>query len=343
MKKETFFTGHLYDRLLILTFVLLTGFFLCGNMVRAKALKLNFNRIAHMPSSNIVSDPEKFYGAQGTAFDTYTGKDGYAIAESKLSGYNKLAIVHYQHSENGIVILKKVVYTKAMLDHANDATIYKQGGEKYLFVARGGHGNKTACMIKLSDYNKGIAKVYKVSFAKLDTKSGSDFRGITYVGKKKIRIGKKTVAKQMFVVEVGMRLNLVYLKKINGSGASFVTVDSQRFAAPKIGKRECTAQGVTYHHGQLYIPFGDEGKGGTKKTGKIARIGYAAAFKNTDTNKLVTLPYIWTRTPGGEYVPEAVYFTSLEGKGQLYLTTNEISASNTLENYDGLYRTTGKY
>jgi len=337
------FPKEMLSRIVVMVFIACFSYLFCSSTVSAKALKLKFKKIADMPSSNIVIDPERYYGAQGTAFDTYTHKDGYAIAESRASGSKKLAIVHYRHTEDGIETVKKVIYTAAQIGHANDATIFKKGKQKYMFVARGGKGNKTACMIKLSDFNKGVAKVYKVSFSKLDTRSGTDLRGITYVGKKKILIGKKKVAKQVFVVEVGRRLNLVYLKQIKNNKASFVAVDSQRFNAPKIGSRECTAQGVTYHNGHLYIPFGDEGKGGKMRTGKIGRVGFNDLFGETNSNKAVSLPYVWSKTKAGEFVPEAVYFTTLEGKGQMYMNTNERNASRPDEYRDSLNRTVKKY
>ena len=280
-------------------------------------------KFADAPSSNLVTDPDKYYAVQGTAFDTYSGIDGYTFAISKISSKNgAVKLTHYTQNSTGISQTKSVVYSKAQVGHANDATIYKKGNVTYLFVARGGKGNKTAAMIKLSDFNNGVAKVYPVKFKKLDTKSGKDLRGISYVGKKKVKVGKKKVKKDVFVVEVGRRMNLVYLKSLKGNKAVFVKVDSQRFSAPKIGSRECTAQGVTYHNGNLYIPWGDEGSGGNNKTGKVTSISYSKLFKGSKPNKAKKLTVIWSETRGNDFTPETVYFTNLNGKLPMFLSCN---------------------
>jgi hypothetical protein len=308
--------------------------------VNASGVTITFNKFADAPSSNVKVDPNKFYGAQGTAFDTYTGKDSYAFAISKLPAKkNAVKVTHYQHTSGGIKTVKSVVYSQAQLGHANDATIFKYGNQKYMFVARGGIGNKTAVMIRLSDFNKGKAKVYNVAFKKLDSRSGTDLRGITYVGIKTIKIGKKKVKRHLFIVEVGRRMNLVYLKSFKNNKAVFETIDSQRFQAPKIGSRECTAQGVTYHNGKVFVCWGDEGRGGTNSTGAITYIGYGALFKGNKPNVARNFARTWKKTESHEFTPESVYFTKLEGNAPMFMSCN----TNVEDGRDYINRSTQKF
>lgn len=304
------------------------GIALYCNSYKASTMpaKAQFSFFADAPSSNIKSDPNKFYGAQGVAFDTYTGKDGYAIAISKLpSKKNGLVVKHYKHTgasatAGAISVVKSVEYSEAQLGHANDATIYKKGSETYLLIAKGGLGNTTACMVKLSEYNKGKAKVYPVTLNKLDTGSGADLRGIAYVGNKKVTVGGKSVAKDVFIVIAGRRANLMYVKSIGASGMVLEKVDSQRFQAPKFGSRECTASGIAYHNGNVFFSWGDEK--GNNRGGKVTYISYTNLFKGSNPNTAVPLTEIWSKTANTDLTPEALYFTKLEGKAPLYMVYN---------------------
>ena len=287
---------------------------------------LSFSKYSPAPRPTMLTtgiDTGKFYSGQGVAFDTFTGKDGYYFALS--SDKKKVAVTWFQQGTSPLKTksIKRVTYSAKQLGHCNGATVYKKGSAKYLFVAKGGAGNKTACMIKLSDFNKGKAKVYKVTFKKLDARSGTDLRGITYCGVRKVKAGKKKVKKPVFVVEVGRRMNMVYLSSLKSTSATFVKVDSQRFAAPKTGKREGTAQGVTYHNGFLYMPYGDEGKGGNSRIGYVDRVKMSTLFKGNKPNVAKKFSQHWKITSSTEYVPEAIYFTSLNKKGRMYMTTND--------------------
>lgn len=287
---------------------------------------LSFSKYSPAPRPTMLTtgiDKSKFYSGQGVAFDIYTGKDGYYFALS--SDKKKVAVTRFQQGSSPLKTksIKRVTYSAKQLGHCNGATLYKKGNAKYLFVARGGTGNKTACMIKLSDFNKGKAKVYKVTFKKLDARSGTDLRGITYCGVRKVKVGKKKVKKPVFVVEVGRRMNMVYLSSLKSTSATFVKIDSQRFTAPKTGKREGTAQGVTYHNGYLYMAYGDEGKGGKSRIGYVDRVKMSTLFKGNKPNVAKKFTQHWKTTSSTEYVPEAIYFTSLNKKGRMYMTTND--------------------
>lgn len=334
MSEKKVFFNYRYTVAMAAVLVLVVCFAMIGSVNSYAAILRKF---ADAPSSNVVIDKNKYYSAQGIAFDTYTGIDGYYFAISKLPAKNEaVKLTHYTQNPQGIDQEKSVIYSKAQVGHANDATIFMKGGEKYLFVVRGGKGKRTAVMIKLSEFNKGIAKVYPVKFKKLDNRSGKDLRGISYIGTRKVKVGKKKVRKDVFVVGVGRRVNLVYLKSFTGNKAVFVKVDSQRFAAPKIGSRECTAQGLTYHNGKLYMPWGDEGSKGRGKTGKVTAISCAKVFKGKKPNKAKKLQVVWSETRRTDYTPEAVYFQSLEGKQIMFLSANcggggdEISRSDTV-------------
>ena len=307
--------------MVLLLAVCFTGIFSVES--HGAALTANFSKFVDAPSSNLTVDKAKYYAVQGTAYDTYTGKDGYTFAISKLASKKEsVKLVHYTQGGSAIRQVKSVIYTKAQVGHANDATVYKKGSSKYIFVARGGKGNKTAAMIKLTDFNKGTAKVYPVQFNNLDSKSGTDLRGISYAGQKTVTIGKNKVKKDIFVVEVGRRVNMVYLKTLDSKKAVFVKLDSQRFSVPKIGSRECTAQGITYHRGNLYVTWGDEGKGGKNKTGKITCISYSTLFKGNKPDTAKSFTSTWTQTRKYEFTPEALYFTKLEGKLPMFLSCN---------------------
>ena len=90
----------------------------------------------------IAPEDKDYLDTQGVAFDIYTKKDGYAFNRGTTSSTkNKFQLVHF--TMNGTMITKKkyVKYAFKNVGHANDATIFRAKGNKYLlFAVSGGSG-----------------------------------------------------------------------------------------------------------------------------------------------------------------------------------------------------------
>ena len=302
----------------VITAVILATSVLMPGTAIAKSMKLTLCKAGELPGAFSNPDTE-FYSSQGFAFDTFSGEDAYAVTLNNARTKGKISHMKYENGK--FIIEKELVYKKSQINHANDAAVFKKGNETYLFIAKGGDGNKTSCFIKISDFEKEKKKVYPVTFKKMCTASGSDLRGIAYAGKE----GKKDI----FLVEAGRRINKMQLVSI-GSKAVFKGIDNQRIQAPKTGKREGTANGITYHNGSIYAAYGDEdkGKGGKNKTAFIDSISMKKLFNNKNTNTAIKFPNSWKKTYTIKFTPESVFFTKLNRKGNLYMTCNGGQGSN---------------
>lgn len=324
-------------RWMITVLAMVLAFGMCAEASFAGSLGATFSKSGDLPGA--IQNSGKYYGTQGVAFDTYTGQDAYVITLSKSNAKNA-KLSHMKFVGGNWSIVKEVVYRNGVLGHANDATVYKKGNKGYIYIAKGGKGNKNACMVRLSDFDAGKAKVYKVKMPKLDRKSGKDLRGITYCGKMKVKVGKKNKKKDVFIIEAGRRLNKVYLKSVKKNVTTFAYVDSQRIKAPKYSGREGTANGIVYHNGSIYCVYGDEGKGGKNRTAMIEKISMKSLFKIKDRNKAKKFPSSWKKTYGEEFTPEGLFFTSLKGKGNLFMTCN--GGGGSVHN-DFIYKTSQTY
>ena len=318
--------------------------FTCSVMTgngEAKALKITFKKAGELPSAHMhgTNSNDKFYNSQAFAFNTYTKKDGYAFTLN--NNRKRVKVTHMRFVKGKFTEKKSVYYTKKQLDHANDATVYKQGKETYILVARGGiNNNKTLGMIKLSDFKKGKAKVYTVKLKNMDTNSTADLRGVAYAGKRKVKIGKKNVKKQTIIVEYGRILNLMYVKSIKKNVITLDYADSQRIQAPKIEKREGTANGIVYHNGKVFMAYADEGKGGINRNALIDVITIKELFGNANPNSALKPPLNCKKDYDYHFATEAVFFVKHEGKDYLYMTCNGGEDS---DHFDYIYKSVQKF
>mgnify|MGYP007102021529 CR=1 FL=1 len=215
-----------------------------------------------------------YLNTQGVAFDTYTKTDGYNITKGS-DGNKGFSIVHFTMDAKGNITQRdSLIYPEKNIVHGNDATIYKSGNTKYLFFAVSG-GNETAAktttgkrtkigVIKLDDFNKGVAKVYGVKVKAVKgvklarTLSKAGLSGITYVGKKSVDNKKRDV----FVLKDGVAFYQSYITVAKSGAITFTIYNSARINKPQItlqGKKyDAATQGVTYHNGYLYLTYSGE-------------------------------------------------------------------------------------
>ena len=71
------------------------------------------------------------------------------------------------------------------------------------------------------------------------------------------------------------------------------------------------------------MPYGDEGKGGKSRISYVDRVKMSTLFKGNKPNVAKKFTQHWKITSSTEYVPEAIYFTSLNKKGRMYMTIND--------------------
>ena len=338
---------------------MLIGLLVSGISVNAAAFKPNLKQV----SENRALSVPGYLNAQGTAFDTYTKKDGYSFAVGS-DGNTGCKVVHFTMNAESSISQKQVVFYKTKnIGHANDGTVYKKGKKKYLFVAISGgeeknsktyNGKKTKVgVIFLDEYKKSDAKIRGVNVKcqkgiKMSNPiSKCAFSGITYVGKKKVDKKKKDV----FVLKDGRTLYAAYVT-ISGKKVTLTIFDSARTEKPSIkygGKKyQAVTQGVTYHNKYLYIPYSGESSPKVYCNMVIGRISYEKLFK-AGYGKESKLQVYKTRIASyngvalKKCVPESIFFRTLEGKDNLYLNTNRATTASVANDNDAVLRSKKKY
>lgn len=310
-------------------------------------------------SGNRSISVDGYLNVQGVGFDTYTKKDGYSFVEG-TDGNSNFKLVHFTMNANGAIkYANSLKYAKKNLGHANDATVYKQAGKKYLFVAISGgtefaskasNGKKTKiAVINLADYNKGNAKVYqcnikvKSGVRMIRTVAKSAFSGISYTGTRKVD-GKK---RPVFVLKDGLQIYAAYAT-LSGKTFTLTIFDRARVDKPTIkynGKKyESTFQGITYHNGYIYFPCSGETKKFLNNSFVIGRISYAKLFKGA--TKLQTCSKRITKCQGEAlscHIPESIFFRTLNSKDNMYLSINRATTASVASDIDAVLRSTQKY
>ena len=302
---------------------------------KSKKLRLKMNVAGKLPGAfkHGRSNNSKFYNTQGIAFDTTTEEDAYAATLN--NNRRRVKITHMKYTNGKFKRKKSRIYTSRQLGHANDLTVYNDGKEAYIFIAKGGDRNsRKACMIKASEFEKGKKRVYKVKFNKLDRRSGGDLRGIAYVGKEK--------GKEIFLVETARRINKVYLKSISKKCVRFVWMDSQRLKAPKKGGRDGTAAGIAYHNGDIYCAYADEARGGRLKTLLVDKTDYKKFFRNKNRSRAIKFDYSYKKSFRSKFITESIFFTKQEGDDHVYVTCNGIG-SGKRRHMDYIYKSRQKH
>ena len=309
-----------------------------------------------------ISEPG-FLNVQGAAFDTYSQTDGYSFTQA--AGNGNFRLIHFTMDANGnIEQVKSVAYKKKNVGHANDATVFKKGNKKYLFVAVSGgielsskaSNNKKAkvAMIDLAEYNKNKAKVYAVT---VKAKSGvsmstsvakAPLSGISYAGKRKVA-GK---ARQVFVLKSGGMLYAAYLTGKNHK-FKLTIFSSAHVNKPTISyggkKYAATFQGLTYHNGYIYLPMSGEETKALNTSFVIARVKYSTLFKNTNngTKPVKAFKNRVTKLSDGttlaKHIPESIFFRKLDGKDNMYVSFNRGTTAATASDNDAVLRSTQKY
>ena len=298
-----------------------------------------------------------YLNCQGVAFDTYTKKDGYSFNKSSTGG-SYYELVHFTVDGDRITKLGKVRYAGKNVGHANDATIAKLGGKKYMFVAISGgkelsskasNGKSTkVAVILMDDYNKGKSKVRA---CKLKVNKGVDFRnrpvkkaafsGITYVGTKKV--GKKK--RPVFVLKDGLQFYAAYATVSKKGDVTLTLFDRARINKPKFSGSNVdpAAQGLTYHNKTLYIPYsGENGKTtDIKCTNLVGKITYSKLFKGSPGASAKNLTVYQNKTTsydGGKalekHIFEAIFFKTLEGKDNMFVSVNRGNKSSKASDID---------
>lgn len=317
-------------------------------------------------SENRALTEPGYLNAQGVGFDTWTKKDGYAFTFG-TDGNTGCKLIHFtlDPTTGNTKQVKSVKYAVKNIGHANDATVYKKGSKKYLFVAISGGkelatkttaGKKTKiAIIKLADFNKGKAKVYgctvvakkKVKLSKSIKKCA--FSGITYTGVRKVS-GKKV---PVFVLKDGRTFYAAYLK-ISKKGAFKLTIyDSARVEKPTISydgtTYPATTQGVTYHRNYLYLSYSGESNPAIHNSYLVSRISYSGLFKGKykTIKKMQVFSDRVDALPDCElarHIPEAIFFRNLNGSADcMYMSFNRANTNEVACDIDCLMRTQQKY
>ncbi len=290
---------------------------------------------------------------QGIGFDTYSGKDGYEFVQS--DDEKTYALIHFTMDSDGWAAKQKqVVYNATNVGHANDATVYKDdSGKKWLFFAPCGtysEDNKAKAsdgkalalgVIDLSEYNGGTAKTYSCDISAVTAILSSDgsnkgnITGITYTGKQYINGAKVPV----FIMKNAREMYEVYLTRTSAGKMVFTPTDPdrRRGRVDKIfldsgNKVEADAQGITYHNQYLYTSAEKMADGYRTRT-VVARIsldtlfdGDRYTYKTMEIcDKNITKEGSVTFTKCG---PEAVFFTSLNEKSNIYIGVNRAFKSD---------------
>lgn len=311
-----------------------------------------------------------YLDTQGVAFDIYSKKDGYAFNKGTTSSTkNYFQLVHFTMNGTKITKKKYVKYASKNVGHANDATIFRAKGKKYLLFAVSG-GTETASktsdgktckvgVIWLDEYSKGKAKVRACNIKKKSNVvmrssiAKSRFSGITYTGMRKVD-GKE---RPVFVLMDGVNFYAAYFT-VNDSRAITLTIfDRARIKKPYIrGKYEAATQGVTYHNKYMYIPYSGEKQKSTYKNMMIGRITYSKLFKGTyATEKTLQVnrkTYSKAKVASGskkvsknlaKYIPEAIFFKNLNGTGLLYMAVNRGTTDSKASDVDIVVKSKQKY
>ena len=324
-------------------------------------------------SENRSITVQDYLNTQGCAFDTYTRRDGYNFTFDSVNGGNDGAmLVHFNVEDNGIVKVGEAVrYDVANIGHANDGTIYSPDGDKkYLFVAISGGKEKSSRdssgrsiklgYINLDEYDQGKAVVHGVDIDTNGVKTSSAlsdcaFSGITYTGKRNV----SGASREVFVLKDGRTFYAAYLT-ISGSNLKLTFFDSARIVKPTItyggNTYDATTQGITYHNGYIYVPYSGEANKLINCNMLIGRITYADLFRDaySDLRNL----QIWSKrvdkatvpTPTetqtltlAKHVPEALFFRTLEGSDNMYLSVNRGTTATSGSDVDAVLKSKETY
>lgn len=342
MKKRTKTT---ISAVLCLSLLVCSAFLFCGDAFSA-TWNTDFTKTAG--ASGI--EENGYPGLQGLAYDTYTGKDGYCFATNKNE--TKVAIVHFSMGSDGWCYHEKTVsYKVNNLGHANDGTVFKDdSGNKWLIVSVYGTVSDTnkavgtdgktikLASIKLSEYSKGKAKVYGVTLSGIP----SDFKitGVTFAGHKMVSGKKKAVV----IIFGGNKFYQTYAENSNGKLKLTKFGDRARITKPTFSDgKEPAYQGVAYHNKYLYIS--GEGKSAKPTTMMLARIRVEDLFAGGDSaeKKMETCQKTISKEGGTtlkKNAPEAVFFTKLNGKSNLYISLNRKTSG---DDADAIIRSAKRY
>ena len=322
-----------------------------------------------------VSVPD-YLNEQGCVFDTYTGRDGYNFAmDSVNEGKDGVEVVHFTLDGDDIEQVGSVHFASAgekpgvttkLIGHANDGTIYmNEAGKKYLFVAISGGIEKSStdssgksiklAYIDLDELNRAeetgaTVAIHGVTIntngVKMSsTLAESKFSGITYTGL------KDAAGRDIFVLKDGRTFYAAYLTFPNGQPA-LTFFDSARVTKPTFtlnGKTyDAATQGITYHNGFIYLIYSGEAQKALWCHFKVARITYKDLFSETynDLRDLQVYENVIT-SAGGEtlikHIPEALFFTTLEGPDNIYLSVNRGTAAAVASDRDAIIKSTAQF
>ena len=312
-----------------------------------------------------------YLDTQGVAFDIYSKKDGYAFNKgTESSTKNYFQLVHFTTKGTKITKKKYVKYSVKNVGHANDATIFRAKGNKYLLFAVSGGKEKSSktsdgktCklgVIWLDEYNKGTAKVRACNIKKKDdvrmvrSIEEAQFSGITYTGMRKVDGEKRPV----FVIKDGANFYAAYFTVNDSREITLTIYDRGRINKPNItGSIPASTQGVTYHNNYLYIPYSGEGNETTYRNMMIGRIKYKTLFdgtkgstaknlsvyRNKFTKAKVAVGKKKVKMNLEKYIPEAIFFKTLNGKGLMYMAVNRGTTDSRIKDIDIVVKSKQKY
>lgn len=287
---------------------------------------------------------------QGVGFDTYSGKDGYEFVQS--DDKKKFSLIHFTMDSKGWCIrVKKVLYNATNLGHANDITIFKdESGVKWLIFAPCGSSSETNTAkasdgskltlgaIKLAEYNKGTAKVYGCNTGGVVS---TNITGVTYKGKEYIN-GQKV---PVFIILSGSTLYEASLIKANGKLTFKATGKTGKIQKPTLyGSTLASAQGITYHNHYVYMAA--EGSGDYATRTIVARISTEDLFDGNTSPKAMEVFDKNIKKIDAEnanftkHAPEAVFFTSLNKKSNMYVGLNRTTGG---KDNDAIMRSAIRY
>ena len=311
-----------------------------------------------------ITGPANYYNTQGCVFDTYTGRDGYNFILDSDGG-DLAKVTHFTIDGEDIAQEGYVLYKTSQIGHANDGTMYQRGGDngrKYMFVAiSGGSDVKSSEGIQIGyiDMDEFAALsaagssaqgvVHKVTIkANSGVKMSSavdscKFSGITYTGNRG--------GSDVFVLKDGRTFYAAKLT-FDGNDNPILTIfDSARIVKPTFSidgaTKDGITQGITYHNGFIYVTYSSESYSDKCRT-KIGRITYAHLFSDTYAD-LRTLQQVERKITQGngqtlaKNIPEALFFTTLEGADNLYISYNRGTNAASGSDCDCLYRSSEQY
>jgi len=315
-----------------------------------------------------------YLNCQGIAFDVYTKKDGYAFNQG-TDGNKGFQLVHFNMTADGKITKKESLkYAVKNVGHANDAAIYMNGkGQKYMFVAISGGSEKKS--VTSAGYDTKVAVIWMDEYSKkkvlvrgcsIKVKKGVTlskkladcaFSGVAYAGLRNVA-GKKRAT---FVLKDGRTFYAAYLGLSAKRAATLTIFDSARVEKPMISykgkKYEAATQGVTYHNGYLYLSYSGEKAKVTNQNMLITRIKYADLFKGTystvkkmqvnakryETATVSDYSGAQVKVNLAKHIPEGIFFRTLNGTENLYISINRGSTSSVASDIDCILRSTQKY